>query len=127
MYVDSSSSSFTLSSTESVLFIGTEFSILYTSVYPPAGPLVRVLGVCGRVYVCTQAIIGFLAFELLVNNASSATLAFSLRLVSFLPAADAPATRVGFSAAPPLAPPPLHGSSSSTLPPHLDLHYVHLQ
>ena len=39
------------------------------------------LDVCGRVYVCTQAFIGFLAFELLVNNASSGTLAFSLRLV----------------------------------------------
>ena len=38
------------------------------------------LDVCGRVYVCTQAFIGFLAFGLLVNNASSATLAFSLRL-----------------------------------------------
>ena len=38
------------------------------------------LDVCGRVYVCTQAFIGFLAFGLLVNNASSATLAFSLPL-----------------------------------------------
>jgi len=46
---------------------------------------------------------GFFAFEtyeLLVNNASSATLAFSLRRVSFLPAADAPATRVGLAAGP---------------------------
>ena len=46
-----------------------------TPPYPPAGAACRVLGVCGRVYVCTQAFIGFLAFELLVNNASSATLA----------------------------------------------------
>jgi hypothetical protein len=38
---------------------------------------IRVLGVCDRVQVCTQAIIGFLAFELPVNNASSDTLAFS--------------------------------------------------
>ena len=37
--------------------------------------------------------IGFLAFELLVNNASSDTLAFSLRLVPFLPVAGSPATR----------------------------------
>ncbi len=51
------------------------------------------LDVCGRVYVCTQAFIGFLAFELLVNNASSDTLAFSLRLVPFLPAADSPTPR----------------------------------
>ena len=59
-----------------------------TPPYPPAGAACRVLGdslgVCGRVYVCTQAFIGFLAFELLVNNASSATLAFSLRLVHML-------------------------------------------
>jgi hypothetical protein len=85
------------------------------------GLRIRVLGVCDRVQVCTQAFVSFLAFELLVNNASSDTLAFSLRLVSSLPAADAPATRAGFSAAPPLAPSPFHGSSSFTLPPHLDL------
>jgi hypothetical protein len=41
------------------------------------GMRIRVLGVCDRVQVCTQAIIGFLAFELPVNNASSDTLAFS--------------------------------------------------
>ena len=35
-----------------------------------------------------------LAFELLVNNTSSCTLAFSLRLVPFLPVADSPATLV---------------------------------
>ena len=69
---------------ERVLFIGAEFSIpLHLRIRQP-GPRVRVLGVCGRVYVCTQAFIGFLAFELLVNNASSATLAFSLRLVHML-------------------------------------------
>ena len=75
-----------------------------TPPYPPAGAACRVLGdslgVCGRVYVCTQAFIGFLAFELLVNNASSDTLAFSLRLVPFLPAADSPATHAGSSASP---------------------------
>ena len=65
---------------ERVLFIGAEFSIpLHLRIRQP-GPRVRVLGVCGRVYVCNQAFIGFLAFELLVNNASSATLAFSLPL-----------------------------------------------
>ena len=64
------------------------------------GPRIRVLGVCDRVQVCT-----FLAFERLVNNASSATLAFSLRLVSFLPAADAPV-----STCPPLSPSP-HANS----------------
>ena len=58
-----------------------------TPPYPSAGAACSVLGVCGRVYVCTQAFIGFLGFELLVNNASSGTLAFSLRLVPFLPAA----------------------------------------
>jgi hypothetical protein len=50
-------------------------------------------------------------------------LAFSLRLVPSLPAADAPVTRAGFSAAPPLAPPPFHGSSSYTFSPHLDLSF----
>jgi len=40
---------------------------------------------------------------ILVNNASSDTLAFSLRLVPFLPAADAPAIRAGSSASPSLA------------------------
>ena len=45
------------------------------------GLRIRVLGVCDRVQVCTQAFVSFLAFELLVNNASSDTLAFSLRLV----------------------------------------------
>jgi hypothetical protein len=64
------------------------------------GPRIRVLGVCDFVQVCTQTFIGFLAFELLVNNASSDTLAFSLRLVPSLPAADAPATRAGSSASP---------------------------
>ena len=43
---------------------------------------------------------GFLVFELLVNNASSDTLAFSLHLVPFLPAADSPATHAGSSASP---------------------------
>jgi hypothetical protein len=61
--------------------------------------------------------IGSLAFELLVNNASSDTLAFSLRLLPSLPATDAPATRAGSSAALSLAHPTFHGS----------LYYVHLQ
>jgi hypothetical protein len=54
-----------------VLFIGTEFSILLITSTPPCirqpGLCIRVLGVCDRVQVCTQAFIGFLAFELLVN------------------------------------------------------------
>ena len=54
------------------------------------GPRIRVLGVCDRIQVCTQAFTGFLAFEPLVDNASSDTLALSLRLVPSLPAADAP-------------------------------------
>ena len=56
----------------------------------------------------------FLAFELLVNHPSSGTLAFSLRLASFLPASDSPALHTGSSASPSLAhshfpglPPPL--------------------
>ena len=64
----------------------------------------------------------FLAFELLVNNASSGTLAFSLRLVPFLPAADSPATHAGSSASPFLAPSSipwdLESVSSDTLPPY---------
>ena len=70
-----------------------------TPPYPPAGAACPCAW-CLWSRVCTQAFIGFLAFELLVNNASSATLAFSLRLVPFLPAADSPATR--------RPPPPLH-------------------
>jgi hypothetical protein len=52
----------------------------------------------------------FLAFELLVNYTSSGTLAFSLRLVPFLPAADSPATHAGSSASPFLAHPPFPGT-----------------
>jgi hypothetical protein len=49
------------------------------------------------------------------NNASSDTLAFSLRLVPFQPAADAPLTRTGSSAALLSALLPSHGPISSTL------------
>ena len=49
-----------------MLFIGTEFSILLITSTPPCirqpGLCIRVLGVCDRVQVCTQAFIGFLAF-----------------------------------------------------------------
>jgi hypothetical protein len=58
---------------------------------------------------------GFLVFELLVNNASSDTLAFSLHLVPFLPAADSPATHAGSSASPSLAHPPWAGPTRATV------------
>ncbi len=45
-----------------------------------------------------------------VNNASSDTLAFSLRLVPSQPAPDAPSTRLGSSAASPSTPPHRLGS-----------------
>ena len=54
-----------------------------TPPYPPAGAACPCAW-CLWSRVCTQAFIGFLAFELLVNNASSGTLAFSLRLVHML-------------------------------------------
>jgi hypothetical protein len=101
-----------------VLFIGTQFSILYTSMYSPAeaaSPCAWCLWF--RVNMHT-GVHRFLAFELLVNNASSGTLAFSLRLVPFLPAADSPATHAGSSASPSLAHPPFPGTSSVTLPPY---------
>ena len=103
-----------------MLFIGTQFSNLYTSVYPPTK---------GRVVVCLVFVIACKyarrlsqvsqPLNPLVNNASSDTLAFSLRLVPSQPDADAPLTRAGFSAAPPLAPPPFHGPISFTFPLHL--------
>ena len=54
-------------------------------------PRLRVLDICGFVSVCTQAFIGFQAYERLINPPSSGTLAFSLRLTPSLPAADFPA------------------------------------
>jgi len=88
-----------------VLFIGTQFSILYTSMYLPAGAASPCACLWFRVNMHT-GVHRFLAFELLVNNTSSGTLTFSLRLVPFLPAADSPATHAGSSASPFLAHPP---------------------
>ena len=82
------------------------------------GPRLRVLDVRGFVVSMHTGVHMFLAFELLVNNASSGTLAFSVRLVPFLPAADSPATHAGSSASPSLAHPPFPGTSSATLPPY---------
>ena len=76
-----------------MLFIGTEFSILYTSMHSQPRLRLRVLGICGFVLVCTQAFMGFFwpMSAWLISPPSSGTLAFSLRLVPFLPAADFPA------------------------------------
>ena len=83
-----------------MLFIGTQVSILYTSMYLPAGAA-SPCAWCLWFRVCMHTgVHRFLAFELLVDYPSSGTFAFSLRLVPFLPAADSPATHAGSSASP---------------------------
>ncbi len=109
---------------ERVLFIGTQFSILYTSMYSPAEAATpRAWCLWFRVSMHT-GVHRFLAYELLVNPVSSGNLAFSLRLAPFLPASDSPALHTGSSASPSLAipnflgpPPPsfLLTASSDTL------------
>jgi hypothetical protein len=76
---------------ESVLLIGTQFGILYTSMYSPAEAATpRACCLWFRVSMHT-GVHRFLAYELLVNPPFSGTLAFSLRLAPFLPVSDSPA------------------------------------
>ncbi len=123
---------------ERMLFIGTQFSILYTSMYSPAEAATpRAWCLWFRVSMYTGAH-RFLTFELLVNPPSSGTLAFSLRLAPFLPASDSSALYTGshlqwapfhFAQVPPLLllQPPSRGPISSNHPPRSGLYYVHLQ
>ena len=88
---------------ERVLFIGTQFSILYSSMYSPAEAATpRAWCLWFRVSMHT-GVHRLLASRLLVNPPFSGTLAFSLRLAPFLSASDSPALHTGSSASPSLA------------------------
>ena len=113
---------------ERVLFIGTQFSNLYTAVDTPAR---------GRVCVCVVFVcLGFACKYVLGHSrvsqplnlrlCLSGTLAFSLRLMPPRSAADAALTYTGSSAAlhPTLL--PFHGPIPFTFLPRPDLHYIHL-
>ena len=111
---------------EFVLFIGTQFSNLYTAVDTP---------VKGRVCVCVvfvfacKYVLGHSRVSRPPNSgyASSGTLAFSLRRMPPRPATDDALTHTGSSAALRPAPLPSHGPIPFTFPPRPDLHYVHLR
>ena len=110
---------------ESVLFIGTLFSNLYTAVDTPAK---------GRVGVCVVFVFAWWKYVLGHSRvsqppnsgyASSGTLAFSLRRMPPRLAADDALTHTGSSTALLPAPLPSHGPIPFTFPPRPDLHYVH--
>jgi hypothetical protein len=112
-----------------VLFIGTQFSNLYTAVDTPAR---------GRVVVCLVFVcLVFVCKYVLGHSRVSQPLNLRLclfRHLGFLtspyaspPAADATLTHTGSSAALPPALLPFHGPISFTFLPRPDLHYIHLQ
>ena len=85
-----------------MLFIGTQFSILYSCMYSPAEAATpRAWCLWFRVSMHT-GVHRLLASRLLVNPPFSGTLAFSLRLAPFLSASDSPALHTGSSASPSL-------------------------
>jgi hypothetical protein len=114
---------------ESVLFIGTQLSNLYTAVDTPAKGRV---GVC-VVFVCLvfacKYVLGHSRVSQPSNSgyASSGTLAFSLRRMPPRRATDDALTHTGSSAALRPAPLPSHGPIPFNFPPRPDLHHIHLQ
>jgi hypothetical protein len=111
---------------ESMLFIGTQFSNLYTAVDTPAKGRV---GVCVVFVFACKYVLGHSRVSQPPNSgyASSGTLAFSLRRMPPRPATDDALTHTGSSAALRPAPLPSHGPIPFTFPPRPDLHYVHLR
>ena len=109
-----------------MLFIGTQFSNLYTAVDTPAKGRV---GVCVVFVFACKYVLGHYRVSQPPNSgyASSGTLAFSLRRMPPRPAADDALTHTGSSATLRPAPLPSHGPIPFTFPPRPDLHYVHLR
>jgi hypothetical protein len=100
---------------ESVLFIGTQFSNLYTVVDTPAKGRV---GVCVVFVFACKYVLGHSQVSQPPNSgyASSGTLAFSLRHVPPRPATDDALTHAGSSAALLPAPPPIQWAHPFHLP-----------
>jgi hypothetical protein len=114
---------------ESVLFIGTQFSNLYTAVDTPAmGRVVVCLGFVCLVFVC-KYVLGHSRVSQPLNLRLCLLLHLGCLTSSYdpRPAADAVLTHTGSSADLPPALLPFHGPISFTFLPRPDLHYIHLQ
>jgi hypothetical protein len=107
---------------ESVLFIGTQFSNLYTAVDTPFR---------GRVGVCVVFVCKYVLGHSRVSQPLNLRLCLvrhlgvSLRRMPPRPAADVALTRTGSSTALHPDPLPIYGPISFTFLPRPDLHYIH--